>query len=342
MRRALNRLCEAMWYQGRYPALARGLAPASALFGALSRRRPAAVQPPVAPTVVIGNLTVGGTGKTPLTLAFAERLGAAGWRPGIVSRGYPGHARRYPHRVRGDESCAEVGDEALLLCQAAPTVVDPRRARAAALLANECDVLLSDDGLQHRALARDVEIAVIDAARGVGNGRLLPAGPLREPVARLASVDWVVVNVGAWRGDDTLSRAVADARRWRADATPMALRAEAWVPLSGAGRCPVADWRPGRPVHAVAGIGHPARFFSMLRGLGLEVLEHPFPDHGALRAEDLSFGTGHPVVMTAKDAVRCAALAPPDSWWLQVRAVLPETFWATALRRLAPLRERAA
>ena len=342
MKAALHRLCDAMWYQGRYPALVAGLSPLASLYGLLSRRRRPSPAASRAPTVVVGNLTVGATGKTPLTMALAEGLAAAGWRPGIVSRGYPGRARRYPHRVRGDEAVATVGDEALLLCRAAPTVVDPRRARAAAVLAAECDVLISDDGLQHRALPRDLEIVVVDGARGFGNGRLLPAGPLRERSTRLAQVDWVVVHVGMWRDAEAFERAGAEAARWRADAVPMALRADSWVALPDGRRHALSGWRPDRPVHAVAGIGHPARFFDALRGLGLEVIEHPFPDHARLRSRDLDFGAGEPVVMTAKDAVRCRAFAPPNSWWLRVAAVLPETFLAELRASLSRLRRRAA
>ena len=341
MRAVIARLCEGMWYRGRWPALASCLAPAASVYGLWSARRALSRAPTAAPTLVVGNLTAGGAGKTPLALALARRLAADGWRPGIVSRGYPGRAWRYPHRVRGDEAVSQVGDEALLLCRAAPTAVDPRRARAAALLAGECDVLISDDGLQHRGLPRDLEIAVVDGARGFGNGRLLPAGPLRERPGRLAAVDWVVVNVGMWRGDEAFERAGAEAADWRPDAAPMALRAAAWVALSGEGRRALDDWRPGRPVHAVAGIGDPRRFFDALRALGLDVVEHPFPDHARLRPKDLAFG-GQPVVMTAKDAVRCRGFAPPNSWWLEVDAVLPETFFAALGARLSALRRRAA
>lgn len=268
------------------------------------------------PVIVVGNVTVGGTGKTPLTQALVARLRREGWRPGIVSRGYGGRAA-YPLRVTAQTSPAEAGDEplSLQLATGAPVMVDPRRARGvAALLAqSDCDIVLCDDGLQHYALARDVEIVVIDGARGLGNGLRLPAGPLREAPARLAEADFVVVN--------------GDAAAWPG-AYAMQLRALPWQPLYSTGITPPA---PPARVHAVAGIGHPERFFAALTAAGYEVIAHPFADHHAFTALDLAFDDGLPVVMTAKDAVKCRAFARENWWQVPVEAVLPDTFW-TALR----------
>lgn len=271
------------------------------------------------PVVVVGNITVGGTGKTPLTLALIERLRAEGFRPGVVSRGYGGHGD-YPLIVREDVIAEQCGDEPLTLFRrtGVPLVVDPKRSRAVAhLLANfDCDVVLCDDGLQHYALARDVEIAVIDGARGVGNGRLLPMGPLREPVSRLQQVQQVVVNGGGfvWEG-----------------AALMQLRPEAWQNLRRETHTPP---QPGDRIHAVAGIGNPLRFFEQLRAQGYEVIEHAFPDHHVYSTRELSFGDGLAVVMTEKDAVKCMALAEDRWWYVPVRAELPESFYETLLARL--------
>lgn len=320
---------EQAWY--RPGSWSRCLLPLAWLYGAIARRRrqrlagEGAYRAPV-PVIVVGNIAVGGTGKTPLICALAEHLRAAGWRPGIVSRGYGGKARHYPLQVRGDSQAAEVGDEPLLLARRSgcPVVVDPVRSRAvAALLAGgDCDLVLSDDGLQHYALARDIEIAVIDAARGLGNGLLLPAGPLREPPSRLQEVDFIVANGGAWPGG-----------------VHMSLKPTALVQLGTGLRCPLDAWSAGRRVHAVAGIGNPGRFFATLSGLGFELTTHPQPDHHAFTAADLSFGDDLPVIMTEKDAVKCTGFAAPHHWYLEVASELPESFLAALderLRRLSP------
>jgi len=279
------------------------------------------------PVIVIGNITVGGTGKTPLTLALVERLRAAGWRPGIVSRGYGGEAE-YPLRVTPDSAAAVVGDEPLLLARRAgvPVVVDPLRARGVRhlLSGSDCDLVVCDDGLQHYALARDIEIAVIDGQRGLGSGLPLPAGPLREPPSRLASVDFRVVN-GDW---------LAAGER-PADAATMTLTPGAWLPV---GTGTAASPPSGGAVHAVAGIGHPPRFFALLERLGYQPVPHPFPDHHAYAAGDLDFTPPLPVVMTEKDAVKCAGLARADTWFVPVQAMLPENFWQALLARLATWR----
>jgi len=259
--------------------------------------------------VVVGNITVGGTGKTPLVIRLAGWLGEEGLRPGIVSRGYGGrHGSPVP--VRPDSDPLEAGDEPVLLARrtGCPVWVGRRRAEAARQLLAfhpEVDVILSDDGLQHYALGRDVEVVVIDGERGFGNGRLLPAGPLREPVARLERVDAVVAHGG-----------------WHGPALPvprfdMQLQGRVFWSLPEPERVAEADAFAGRPVHAVAGIGHPGRFFAHLDALGLEVIPRAFPDHHPYRREELPEGT---LLMTEKDAVKCAAFGLRDAWALRVDA----------------------
>ncbi len=278
------------------------------------------------PVIVVGNISVGGTGKTPLTLWLVEALRQAGWRPGILSRGYGG-SQGGPAPVRADSDPAEVGDEPLLLARRAgvPVWIGRRRAQAgSALLAAhpEVDVLITDDGLQHYALARDVEIAVVDGVRRFGNGWPLPAGPLRELPGRLNEVDAVVVHGGE-----------ADWLRVKAPVYRMRLAPRRLRQLSNPGCTQPLDWLTGRRMQAVAGIGHPERFFELLRKLGAEVVPHPFPDHHAFRERDLPPGT---VVMTEKDAVKCARFARSDDWVLEVDAVVDPGLQSCIFNRLAP------
>jgi len=264
------------------------------------------------PVIVVGNLSVGGSGKTPLTLCIAQWLRDLGYHPGIISRGYGGRAR-VPMAVRADSDPALVGDEPLLLARRGLCPVWIGRERVAAgrqLLANhpEVDVLVADDGLQHYALARDMEIVVVDGDRGFGNGRLLPAGPLREPLGRLATVDAAVVNGG--NPDDFILLPPSFAMR---------LRGATFRNLREPARTADASGFAGRQVHALAGIGHPRRFFDHLERLGVRAEQHAFPDHHAFTERDMPRGT---VLMTEKDAVKCAAFAPPDAWYLAVDAEL--------------------
>lgn len=263
------------------------------------------------PVVVVGNIAVGGTGKTPLTIWLAEQLRQAGWRPGIVSRGHGGR-RRDAAPVRPDSDPADLGDEPVLLAQrtGCPVWVGRRRAAAARQMLAfhpEVDVILADDGLQHYALARDVELAVVDGERGFGNGWLLPAGPLREPRSRLDTVTAVVVNGGQILADlavPQFAMILSGRRFWRLGAPQTVVDAEQFV---------------GRTVQAVAGIGNPARFFRTLADLGIRAEPHALPDHHRYRPQDLPAGT---VLMTEKDAVKCAALGPADAWALRIDAEL--------------------
>lgn len=274
------------------------------------------------PVIVVGNLSVGGTGKTPLTLSLVEALRERGLRPGVISRGYGGSATA-PQRVTVQSEPDVVGDEPYLIHDrcGVPLAVARDRVAAAQLLldgAGQIDCLIADDGLQHLRLARDIEICVVDGRRRFGNGRLLPAGPLREPVARLQRVDFLVCN-----GGETPAGEVR-----------MDLRLGDAVSLNGA---PVRALQTfaGQSVHAVAGIGNPSRFFDSLRACGLTIREHAFPDHHAFVPADLAFGATAPIVMTEKDAVKCRAFAPPDSWYVPVTAQLPSEFFDALAQRLA-------
>jgi len=265
------------------------------------------------PVIVVGNITVGGTGKTPLVVWLAGYLREKGYAPGIVSRGYGGTASHWPQQVRADSDPAVVGDEAVLLAATTgcPMAVAPDRVAAAQALVDQggCDVIISDDGLQHYALQRDIEIAVIDGVRRFGSGFLLPAGPLREPLKRLQQVDLVVVN-GLGDGDEhRMTLQQGDAHN-----------------LQDPDRiCALQGFRSQR-VHAVAGIGHPERFFRALQQAGLQLDSHTFPDHHAFRAEDIRFGDGRSVIMTEKDAVKCRHFATQDDWYVPVEASLSGKF----------------
>lgn len=292
------------------------LRPLAAVFGfaaRLRRRRQQALARlarPGAPVIVVGNVAVGGTGKTPFVIWLVERLREWGWHPGVVSRGYGGHSNTWPRTVRADSDPAEVGDEPVLIATRArcPVVVGPDRLAAVRELiaGGGVDVVVSDDGLQHYRLWRDLEIVVVDASRGLGNGQLLPAGPLREPPERLAEVGLVVANGSGW---------TAPAGR-QVNMKLFALQAHA---LQGGAVRPITEFA-GHTVHAVAGIGNPARFFSMLSQQGIRLVVHPFPDHHPFRAEDLEFGDGLPVLMTEKDAVKCRGFAGDGLWVVPVEA----------------------
>lgn len=292
------------------------------------------------PVIVVGNLSAGGTGKTPLTLALCQHLQQQGWKPAIVSRGYGGKSPHYPLRVTRETAPEHSGDEALLLAlnTDVPVVVDPDRSRAVRMLQAQLqpDVILCDDGLQHYALARDIEIVVVDGQRGFGNGLLLPAGPLRESPQRLLEVDYVIVN---GEGNVTLPPGVTS--------IPMRIAAVSLVNIASGEILDCARWqaRYGEGhdrVHAVAGIGNPARFFSTLSGEGFAIIAHPFPDHHRFRAHDINFADGRPVVMTEKDAVKCLTFVDARHWCLKVQAVLPAQFLQHIAARLTDLKNSPA
>jgi tetraacyldisaccharide 4'-kinase len=298
-----------VWYGGA-PA-PWWLKPLSALYGGVSGVRRIAYGRGLipakrlsCPVIVVGNLTAGGTGKTPLVCWIAEQLTQLGFRPGVVTRGYGGSSRT-PRLVQASDPPSRVGDEALLLARRSRASVATGRNRPAAaqLLINAgCNVILSDDGLQHYALARDGEIVVIDGDRRFGNGSLLPAGPMREPSSRMRGVDAIVVNGGAGEGEGALR---------------MRLLPTGAVAIKYGTLKPLREFS-GQPVHAVAAIGNPQRFFATLRAIGIEVLEHPLPDHAQLKREDISFEDDLPVLMTEKDAVKCGEIAGPHHWYVPV------------------------
>lgn len=270
------------------------------------------------PVVVIGNLSVGGTGKTPLTIAVAEALRRRGYTPGVASRGYGG-TQKQPVLLGLSPDPAVVGDEPCLIhASGVPVAVGRKRPQAAKLLIEAgCDVIIADDGLQHYALARNIELCVIDGVRRFGNSRLLPAGPLREPLSRLQQVDFRICNGGVLAPGDV----------------PMQLQGALARALVNDAVKPLADFA-GQTVHAVAAIGHPQRFFASLRSQGMQVIEHAFPDHHAFVPADLAFADGRPVLMTEKDAVKCLAFAQPHWWMVPVRAILPAAFFNELASRL--------
>ncbi len=273
------------------------------------------------PVVVVGNITVGGTGKTPVVIALLEALQARGLKPGVVSRGYGAGEGDYPRLVRPDSDPTSAGDEPLLIARrtGVPVVIDPDRPAALRRLLEEggIDIVLSDDGLQHYALERDMEIAVVDAQRGLGNGFCLPAGPLREAPARLASVDYVL-----YRGSESVEDGVY-------------YRSRDWVNLrTGESRSLEAFAAVGELV-AIAGIGQPQQFFDSLRDLGLTFGEQVFADHHAYGPGDFAALAGRTILMTEKDAVKCAEFAGSEAWYLRIDAVLPEGLVA-AVQALAP------
>ncbi|MEQ8231824.1 MAG: tetraacyldisaccharide 4'-kinase [Gammaproteobacteria bacterium] len=307
-----------VWY-GKHPARVL-LAPLGWLFRSVARARRAiyatrllAVYRAPVPVIVVGNISVGGTGKTPLVIWLARRLRSYGFRPGIVARGYRGRARHWPQQVRVDSDPLAVGDEAVVLARRTqmPLAVGPDRGEdiRALLRHSDVNIVVCDDGLQHYALARDIEIAVLDGVRRTGNGACLPAGPLREPPARLGEVDFVVTNGLAGRGEFAMRYVIEIARR-------------------------VTDPRDSRElgdfaashVHAVAAIGNPDSFFDALKRRGVRLIAHAFPDHHPFVPEDFAFGDDAPVLMTQKDAVKCEHFADGRFWYVPLEVELPEVF----------------
>jgi tetraacyldisaccharide 4'-kinase len=336
MRATLEKLANRIWY-GRDTVgvlLSLLLWPLSLLVARVASRRHADYlrrQPlAVVPVIVVGNVTVGGTGKTPLVTAIVERLKAQGFRPVVISRGYGAHPPQYPFVVTAKSSVNDAGDEPLLIARATsvPVIIDPDRLRAldCAVMQFDCDVVISDDGLQHYALPRDIEIVVADGERGLGNGLCIPAGPLREPMVRLEHVDIIVAN-GPIK-DRRLGQAAGEQTR----KVSMRMKVSSLYPLPSTSR-PLP--KPGQTVHVVAGIGNPERAFASVREAGFNVVAHAFADHHVFTAEELHFNDYYPVVMTEKDAVKCAALPLENAFALSVKAELPESFWRTLADKLA-------
>ncbi len=320
------------WYRPHHP-LTYTLAPISFLYRSVTQIRALAYQNgfkkiirfPV-PVIVVGNLTVGGTGKTPLVCELVRCLSEEGYRPGIVSRGYGGKAKTFPQWVTADSDPVQVGDEPVLLAQKTncPLVVAPKRAEAVAqlLAKSNCNIVISDDGLQHYALGRDIEIAVIDGERRFGNEHCLPAGPLREPSNRLRKVDFLVTHGNAQPGEFAMKMVAEEICQVQNHQQKLSIHSIC------------------EPIHAVAGVGNPPRFFRQLRQMGLTVIEHPFPDHHRYRSQDIDFGEQAVVVMTEKDAVKCRKLADHRHWCLPVSLECDPNFMQALLEKLAKLKSR--
>ncbi|HEX7387120.1 MAG TPA: tetraacyldisaccharide 4'-kinase [Castellaniella sp.] len=337
MRRWLEDLLLAAWcHKGLVSTL---LLPFSWIYGLISQHHLAgqaqrAWRAPV-PVVVIGNILLGGTGKTPVAQAVCQTLLAQGWKPGLISRGYGTRIGPKPHLSDGGGSASHLGDEPALLHAATgvPVAVHPNRSLAARHLLHthpEVDVLIADDGLQHRALARDVEIAVQDG-RGIGNGRLLPAGPLREPPGRLSNVQWIVTQLGSNEVQRTPTQQAGTAPMVALRLVPKQCRQLA----NGGHTLTWSQWRaqfPATECGAVAGIGHPERFFSMLRTQGVKLVQTlALPDHGTLNATHLNGFAASPILITAKDAVKCAHLDDARLWVVEVAAQFDDPSWLITL-----------
>ena len=316
---------EKTWY-GRHP-LTFLLFPVSLLFGLIAALRRGCYQLGLCkshkfsvPVIVVGNITVGGTGKTPLVIWLATHLRDLGYKPGIVSRGYGGKAASWPQQVTMDSDPEQVGDEAVLISvkTGCPMVVGPDRSAAVDRLLSTTDsnIVISDDGLQHYAMSRDLEIVVVDGRRGFGNGMLLPAGPLRERPGRLAKADLVISN-----GD------------WQAEYPKMEMRKPRLVALNNPSQIKSISDFSGVQVHAVAGTGHPQRFFELLEANGLHLHTHVYPDHHAYKLEELRFTPNLPVLMTEKDGVKCRQFPLDDCWVVPVEAQ-PDTAFVEKLDRL--------
>lgn len=307
----LSRFLNSVWYSNH--KLKWILWPVGLLFGVLARVRRTLYRRGWlrsvrvgAPVVVVGNVSAGGTGKTPCVIWLAQALESRGFSVGVVSRGYGGAGRAWPVDVGADSDPTLVGDEPVLIASrtGCPVVAGPDRVAAAQRLLDrhDVDVVVSDDGMQHYRLARDFEVAVVDGSRGLGNGLCLPAGPLREPPERLREVDAVVVNSGSWPFEGAFS----------AELVPVGVRQ-----LRGGREATLADFA-GRRAHAVAAVGNPERFFAMLEDAGLDVDPRPLPDHAPIRPADLRFDDPDPVMITEKDAVKCGSFAGEAVWCVVV------------------------
>ncbi len=272
------------------------------------------------PVFIIGNIAVGGTGKTPLVIWLIKFLKKQGYNPGVISRGYGGQATQWPQQVLAESDPELSGDEPVLIARNAdcPVYVDPDRFAAGSMLLrdHDCDIIVCDDGLQHYSLHRDFEICVVDGKRRHGNQRCLPAGPLREPLSRLEYVDITVCNGADIDGEFHM----------------------AFVPVAiqqiKTGKIEQIENFRSKKIHAVAGIGNPERFFEMLRSQDLDIVEHAFPDHHLYTKTDLDFDDIKIVIMTEKDAVKCSKFAEDRHWFLHIEANLPENFERRLLNKL--------
>jgi tetraacyldisaccharide 4'-kinase len=319
------------WYRSSYTPLTFLLLPFASVFRVIVSLRRALyrfgfkkTQHFDVPVIVVGNITVGGTGKTPFVIWLVNFLRAQGYRPGIVSRGYGGKFTMTCCSVTPDSDTASVGDEAVLLAKrlGCPMVVGRDRVAAvkSLLLNSDCNIVISDDGLQHYRLGRTLEIAIVDGHRRFGNQAMLPAGPLREPVSRLRQVDFVIAQQQAKPGEYKMQLVGAIAQRVTA--------ADVTRPLASFSQT---------DVHAVAAIGNPAQFFNALRAQDLHLILHAFQDHYLYKQSDFDFGDSLPIIMTEKDAVKCTSFADERFWYLPVIAEVDENFANALLKKLGEI-----
>jgi tetraacyldisaccharide 4'-kinase len=337
MRARLESVLNETWYGTRQPGiLLQALESVYALTYPVAQRselRRQAADLVGRPIVVVGNLTAGGSGKTPLVIHLCSLLREAGFKPAVVSRGY-GRRGRDDVLVHARQDPLDTGDEPLMIhrrCGVPVLVSDNRIAATRRLFAAGADLVISDDGLQRRRLPRAMELCVISGIRGFGNGRLLPAGPLREPLARLQTVDHVVCN-GAASHPSVPRSSVA-----------MRLRPGEPASLADGSRAPVRELiehSRSRPIEALAGIGDPEQFFALVEGLGIRINRHPFPDHHPFTARDLAQFEGRTILMTEKDAVKCMRLGIENAWYLPVKAELPAGWDAEFIRQVTALAEQ--
>ena len=289
------------------------------------------------PVIVVGNIYIGGNGKTPFVIWLVEQLKSAGYKPAVVSRGYGSLNEKetdvsWPRRVSLDQNVRLFGDEPFIIHQSTqcPVMVDPDRKRAVKKISQDtdCDVIISDDGLQHYAMSRFIEINITDAKRLYGNGLCLPAGPLRESVVRLNSVDYIVYNISRGSSQKIVNK--YPEKTFFMDYELLSMKS-----LSGQTEqvMTVKDFK-GKIVHAVAGIGDPEQFFTLLKNYGLVVIEHAFSDHYHYKKEDLIFDELHPIIMTEKDAVKCRSFSLSDTWYLPIKAKIDNALLTKIVNQL--------
>jgi len=319
MKKIIARILDEIWYKDHF--IGTWIMPLSMIFIDISRFRrwlykkdyKTVTKLPV-PVIIVGNLTVGGAGKTPLVIYLVQQLKSAGLNPGVISRGYGGKSEIWPQAVTESSDVSLIGDEPLLIAQHAqcPVAVGPVRADSARLLIenNHCDVIISDDGLQHYALYRDIEILVIDGVRRFGNNFCLPSGPLREPQERMREVDFIICNGNDEREEGEIL---------------MQLRGEDAINIQTQERKSLTEFKT-QQCHAFAGIGHPQRFFDLLKKQGLECQTHKFPDHYFYLQKDIQFKSADVILMTEKDAVKCKQIATEKHWYVPVEAILEKGF----------------
>ncbi len=326
----LQQWLERVWYENGKGLFL--LLPFSALYCVVSayrRKTQSQSQPRLScPVIVVGNITVGGTGKTPLTIHIVKLLQKAGYKPAIITRGYGGKATNWPQSVTAVSDAGMVGDEAVLMAinTGVPVYAGADRLESVRQLmeVEDCDVIVSDDGLQHYRLPRDIQIAVIDGERQFGNGLCLPAGPLREKKERLNDFDLMVVNTGSNKQNHWYS---------------MNMKGDTLINLKTHAEIPLDDF-DDKKVHALTGIGNPQRFFSSLEKHGLDLIRHSFPDHYNFIQSDLNFNDQHAIIMTEKDAVKCSAFASEKDWYLPVVATINENFDTQLLSLLEDTRDQ--